>query len=147
MMENVKLYRSVSNQMIGGVCGGLGAYVNIDPVFVRLLFVLLLFGSDFGFILYLLLWILIPEEGKDYGFKDDSFSDRLKSMGNDVQKAVTQPHPQSGLILGAGLIIIGGILFLDRLNFSWLRWMDFDILWPLILIAGGIVLLIRIRRE
>ena len=146
-MENVKLYRSVSNQMIGGVCGGLGVYVNIDPVFVRLLFVLLLFGSDFGFILYLLLWILIPEEGKDYGFKDDSFSDRLKSMGNDVQKAVTQPHPQSGLILGAGLIIIGGILFLDRLNFSWLRWMDFDILWPLILIAGGIVLLIRIRRE
>lgn len=146
-MENVKLYRSVSNQMIGGVCGGLGAYVNIDPVFVRLLFVLLLFGSDFGFILYLLLWILIPEEGKDYGFKDDSFSDRVKSMGNDVQKAVTQPHPQSGLILGAGLIIIGGILFLDRLNFSWLRWMDFDILWPLILIAGGIVLLIRIRRE
>ena len=146
-MENVKLYRSVSNQMIGGVCGGLGAYVNIDPVFVRLLFVLLLFGSDFGFILYLLLWILIPEEGKDYGFKDDSFSDRVKSMGNDVQRAVTQPHPQSGLILGAGLIIIGGILFLDRLNFSWLRWMDFDILWPLILIAGGIVLLIRIRRE
>ena len=146
-MENVKLYRSVSNQMIGGVCGGLGAYVNIDPIFVRLLFVLLLFGTEFGFILYLLLWILIPEEGKDYGFKDDSFSDRVKSMGNDVQQAVTQPHPQSGLILGAGLIIIGGILFLNQLNFSWLSWMNFDILWPLLLIAGGIVLLIRIRRE
>jgi phage shock protein PspC (stress-responsive transcriptional regulator) len=146
-MENVKLYRSVSNQMIGGVCGGLGAYVNIDPIFVRLLFVLLLFGTEFGFILYLLLWILIPEEGKDYGFKDDSFSDRVKSMGNDVQQAVTQPHPQSGLILGAGLIIIGGILFLNQLNFSWLSWMNFDILWPLLLIAGGIVLLVRIRRE
>ncbi len=146
-MENVRLYRSTSNRMIGGVAGGLGAYVNIDPIFVRLLFILLLFGSDFGFILYLLLWILIPEEGKAYGFKDDSFSDRVKSMGNDVQKAVSQPHPQSGLILGAGLIIIGGILFLDRLNLSWLNWMDFDILWPLILIVGGIVLLFRIRRE
>ena len=146
-MENVKLYRSVSNQMIGGVCGGLGAYLNIDPIFIRLLFVLLLFGTEFGFILYLLLWILVPEEGKDYGFKDDSFSDRVKSMGNDVQQAVTQPHPQSGLILGAGLIIIGGILFLNQLNFSWLSWMNFDILWPLLLIAGGIVLLIRIRRE
>lgn len=146
-MESVRLYRSISNRMIGGVAGGLGAYVNIDPIFVRLLFVLLLFGSNFGFILYLLLWILIPEEGKAYGFKDDSFSDRIKTMGNDVQKAVTQPHPQSGLILGAGLIIIGGILFLDRLNLSWLRWMDFDILWPLILIIGGIVLLFRIRRE
>lgn len=146
-MENVRLYRSISNRMIGGVAGGLGAYVNIDPIFVRLLFILLLFGTDFGFILYLLLWILIPEEGKDYGFKDEAFSDRVKSMGNDVQKAVTQPHPQSELILGAGLIIIGGILFLNRLNLSWLRWMDFDILWPLILIAGGIVLLVRIRRE
>ncbi len=146
-MENVKLYRSVSNRMVGGVSGGLGAYLNIDPIFIRLLFVLLFFGTDFGLILYLILWILMPEEGKDYGFKDDSFSDRVKSMGSDVQQAVTQPHPQSGLILGAGLIIIGGILFLDRLNFSWLSWMDFDILWPLILIAGGIVLLIRIRKE
>ncbi|MCD4802529.1 MAG: PspC domain-containing protein [Anaerolineales bacterium] len=147
MMENVKLYRSVSNRMVGGVSGGLGGYLNIDPIFIRLLFVLIFFGTDFGFILYVILWILIPEEGKDYGFKDDSFSDRVKSMGNDVQQAVTQPHPQSGLILGAGLIIIGGILFLDRLNFSWLSWMDFDILWPLILIAGGIVLLIRVRQE
>lgn len=146
-MENVKLYRSVSNRMVGGVSGGLGAYLNIDPIFIRLLFVLIFFGTDFGFILYVILWILIPEEGKDYGFKDDSFSDRVKSMGSDVQQAVTQPHPQSGLILGAGLIIIGGILFLDRLNFSWLSWMDFDILWPLILIAGGIVLLFRIRQE
>jgi len=146
-MENVKLYRSVSNRMIGGVGGGLGAYLNIDPIFIRLLFILLLFGTEFGFILYLLMWILIPEEGKDYGFKDDSFSDRVKSMGDEVQKAVTEPHPQAGLILGAGLIIIGGIIFLERLNFSWLRWMDFDILWPLILIVGGIVLLIRIRRE
>lgn len=146
-MENVKLYRSVSNRMVGGVSGGLGAYLNIDPIFIRLLFVLIFFGTDFGFILYVILWILIPEEGKEYGFKDDSFSDRVKSMGSDVQQAVTQPHPQSGLILGAGLIIIGGILFLDRLNFSWLSWMDFDILWPLILIAGGIVLLIRIRQE
>ncbi len=146
-MENMKLYRSVSNRMIGGVGGGLGAYLNIDPIFIRLLFILLLFGTEFGFILYLLLWILIPEEGKDYGFKDDSFSDRVKSMGDEVQKAVTEPHPQAGLILGAGLIIIGGIIFLERLNFSWLSWMDFDILWPLILIVGGIVLLVRIRRE
>ena len=145
-MENVKLYRSLSNRMIGGVCGGLGAYVNIDPIFVRLLFILLLFGSDFGFILYLLLWIIIPEEGGAYGFKDDSFSDRVKSMGNDIQQAVTQPHPQAGLIMGAGLIIVGGILFLDRLDLSWLNWMDFDILWPILLIVGGIVLLLRKRQ-
>lgn len=146
-MEKVKLYRSLSNRMIGGVCGGLGAYVNIDPIFIRLLFILLLFGSDFGFILYLLLWILVPEEGKAYGFKEDTFGDKVKSMGDDIQQAVTQPHPQSGLILGVGLIIIGGFLLLDKLNLVWLHWMDMDILWPVFLIIGGIILLVRKQQE
>ena len=142
-MKNIKLYRSSSDQMIGGVCGGLGAYLNIDPIFVRLLFILLLFGSDFGFILYLLLWIIIPEEGKEYGFKDDSVGEKFKSMGNDIQQAVTQPHPQAGLIMGIGLIVVGGFLMLDRLNFSWLQWINLDILWPILLIIGGVVLLFR----
>ena len=99
-MNNVKLYRNVSDRMVGGVCGGLGVFLNIDPIFIRLLFVLLLFGTDFGFILYLLLWILIPEEGKSYGFKEESFGTKFRSIGEDIQGAVTQPHPQSGLILG-----------------------------------------------
>jgi phage shock protein C len=133
--------------MIAGVCGGLGTFLNIDPIFIRLLFVLLLFGSDFGFILYLLLWIIVPEEGKTYGFKDDSVSDKVKSMGNDIQQAVSQPHPQSGLILGVGLIIVGGFLFLDRLNLSWMRWIDLDIIWPILLIVGGFVLLFRKTRD
>jgi len=146
-MEKVKLYRSVSDRMVGGVCGGLGAFLNIDPIFVRLLFVLLLFGSDFGFILYLLLWIIVPEEGKDYGFGDDSWKDKVKSMGDDVQQAVTKPHPQSGLIMGVGLVVIGGFLFLERLNLSWMNWFDMDILWPVLLIVGGVVLLFRKQAE
>ena len=135
-MENIKLYRSIPDRMIGGVCGGLGTFLNIDPIFVRLLFVLLLFGSNFGFLLYLVLWIIIPEEGKAYGFKDDSLGDKVKSMGDDIQQAVTQPHPQAGLIMGVGLIVIGGFLFLDRLNLSWMNWVDLDILWPILLIVG-----------
>ena len=146
-MENVKLYRSVSDRMIGGVCGGLGTFLNIDPVFIRLLFILLLFGSDFGFILYLLLWIVVPEEGKAYGFKEDSVGERVKSMGSDIQQAVTQPHPQSGLILGIGLIAVGGFMFLDRMDLSWLRWVDMGYIWPVLLIIGGVVLLFRKRAE
>jgi phage shock protein PspC (stress-responsive transcriptional regulator) len=133
--------------MIGGVCGGLGVFLSIDPVFIRLLFVLLLFGTDFGFILYLLLWILIPEEGKAFGFKEESFGTKIRSMGDDVQGAVTQPHPQAGLILGIGLIVIGGLMFIDRLNFRWLDWFNFDVLWPLLLVAGGIALLFRRQGE
>jgi phage shock protein PspC (stress-responsive transcriptional regulator) len=146
-MDNVKLYRSTTDRMIGGVCGGLGVYLNIDPVFIRLLFILLLFGSDFGFILYLLLWILIPEEGKSYGFRDESFGDKVKSMGDDIQVAVTQPHPQAGLILGIGLIVVGGLLFVERLDLVWFDWFDFDVLWPVLLIVGGIALIFRQRGE
>ncbi len=146
-MERIRLYRSKSDSMVGGVCGGLGTFLNIDPVFIRLLFILLLFGSDFGFMLYLLMWIIVPEEGGEYGFQVDSLGDKVKSMGSDIQKAVSQPHPQAGLIMGIGLIAIGGFLFLDRLNLQWLNWIDLDILWPILLIIGGVVLLLRKRTE
>jgi phage shock protein C len=57
-----KLYRSVTDRKIGGVCGGLAEYFNIDPTVVRLLFVLglLLVGGTFW--VYLIMWIVIPEQ-------------------------------------------------------------------------------------
>jgi phage shock protein C len=46
--------------MLGGVCGGLGEYFDIDPVIVRLLFVALAFAGGLGIILYIIAWIIIP---------------------------------------------------------------------------------------
>jgi phage shock protein C len=59
-----ELYRSRDNRMIGGVCGGLGEYFNIDPTLVRVLFV---FGAFLGIpgalaLVYLILLILVPQE-------------------------------------------------------------------------------------
>lgn len=132
--------------MIGGVCGGLGNYLGVDPILFRFLFVVLLFGADFGFLLYLLLWIIVPEEGKVYG-PDRDIGERVRGMGEDVQKAVSQPHPQAGMIIGGGLIIVGAMLFLNNFDFHWLRWLNFDYLWPVLLIAGGIALLVRRYQE
>ena len=57
-----RLYRSKSERMIAGVCGGLAEYFNIDSTIIRLLFVAAaLFGGP-GLILYLVMWILVPEE-------------------------------------------------------------------------------------
>jgi phage shock protein PspC (stress-responsive transcriptional regulator) len=61
-MESRKLYRSKNNRMIAGVCGGLGDYFNIDPTLVRLLFVLIGLTVGGGFLIYLLLWLILPEE-------------------------------------------------------------------------------------
>jgi len=56
-----RLYRDPDNRVLGGVCGGLGAYFNIDPIVFRILFLLIFFGMGAGLLIYIILWIAIPE--------------------------------------------------------------------------------------
>jgi len=65
MNQNKKLYRSQSNVMLGGVCAGLGDYVDLDPTIVRLIFVVMFLTASFGFWLYLIMWIIVPPEPID----------------------------------------------------------------------------------
>ncbi|MGN8801190.1 PspC domain-containing protein [Candidatus Merdisoma sp. HCP28S3_D10] len=61
-MGQKKLYRSLSNRMICGVCGGIGEYFNIDPTLIRLLWVLLSMGScGTGLLIYIIAAVIIPE--------------------------------------------------------------------------------------
>ena len=57
---NKRLYRSNSNKMIAGVCGGLGEYFDIDPTIVRLVFLIVVFFGGSGILLYLIGAIVIP---------------------------------------------------------------------------------------
>ena len=153
-----KLYRSRTDRMIGGVCGGLGRYLGIDPIIVRLFFILLAIGKGIGVLIYFVLWILMPEEpvaaleGETLESESlearlrtgtEAFAGRVRGMGSDLRRAVDNPNPQAGLIVGVALILLGVVFFLENLNFPWLRWLDFDVLWPLLLIVGGVVLLLR----
>ena len=62
-MESKKLYRSRTDKMIAGVCGGLGQYLGVDPTLIRLTFVLLLlFGIGSGLLVYLAMMLLVPLE-------------------------------------------------------------------------------------
>lgn len=56
-----KLYRSKNQRMIAGVCGGLAEYFNIDPTWVRLFFILLLFVGGSALLVYLILWLIVPQ--------------------------------------------------------------------------------------
>jgi phage shock protein PspC (stress-responsive transcriptional regulator) len=56
-----RLYRDPDNRIIGGVCGGLGAYLNIDPVILRVLAVVLVITFGVGILIYLVMWIVVPE--------------------------------------------------------------------------------------
>ena len=63
MSKKIKrLYRSEKERMIGGVCGGLAEYFEVDPVLVRVIAVVLAFISGFGVLAYLILWIIMPNK-------------------------------------------------------------------------------------
>ena len=56
-----RFFRNPDEKLIGGVCSGIGAYFDIDPVWIRVLFLILLFFTGIGFITYVILWAAIPE--------------------------------------------------------------------------------------
>ncbi len=73
-MQNKKLYRSQTDKKIAGVCGGLAEYFNIDSTIVRLLLVLFVLLGGAGVLLYIIAWILMPENnafnnaGQNYNY-------------------------------------------------------------------------------
>jgi len=148
-----KLYRSSTNRMLAGVCGGLGAYLDIDPVFVRLFFVLLTLGGGGGVLIYLLLWILIPcgEQGEVASAATirsgaEEIAQRARSLGSDIHASVQDGNPQAAFIVGAALVVLGVVFLVQNLHIVWLRWLDFGMLWPLLLIVAGVALLRRRAR-
>ena len=62
MEKHKKLYRSRTNRVIAGVAGGLGDYFEVDATLIRILLVAFTLAGGSGIILYILAWIIIPEE-------------------------------------------------------------------------------------
>jgi phage shock protein C len=117
------LRRSHDDRVIGGVCAGLGRYLGIDPVLLRIAFVVLAIAGGGGVILYIVGWILIPEEkpGEVLGARQPSSAETLR------------------LVAGGALIAIGVLLLL---NLSIPRIGKY--LWPLALIAIGIAVIVQV---
>jgi phage shock protein PspC (stress-responsive transcriptional regulator) len=136
--------------MLGGVCSGLAAYFGLDPTLVRIVFVLLALGTGFGVFLYLLLWIVVPAEGAAPASPGESvgeqIGDRARDIGHEIGGALSRPNPRLGAYFGLALIGLGLIWLANSLDVPWLRWLDFDILWPTLLIVGGIVVILRRAR-
>jgi phage shock protein PspC (stress-responsive transcriptional regulator) len=61
-MSNAILKRDTKNGLISGVCAGIAKYLDVDPLFMRIAFILSVVCSGTGVLIYLLLWLLIPEE-------------------------------------------------------------------------------------
>lgn len=91
-----RLYRDTDDNILGGVCSGMGAYFGIDPIWIRLIFVALVIGGGTGVWLYVILWIVIPEakttaqklqmrgEPINVSNIEKSVKDELKGVGERV---------------------------------------------------------------
>jgi len=152
-MKNKKIYRKIDDCIIAGVCGGVADYFEIDETLVRIIFVILTIGGGSGILLYLVLWLVIPKEGKEN--KNINWEGNVKEFAQDVSnKAKTvakefkkeikvekiKPEKRSGSFFGLALILWGGILLIDKLVPMVIRW---DYVWPGILIFLGGYLMLR----
>ena len=133
--------RSTSNKVIAGVCGGLGNLFGIDPIIFRIIFLLLLAGG--GLIIYIIIWLLTPKDNEiQYKKANNSYqqngSTNFADTDNNIPQNSNQNVRYGSLIGGVILIIIGSAFLLN----NYLH-IDFDYIWPTILITIGIVFLLR----
>jgi phage shock protein PspC (stress-responsive transcriptional regulator) len=144
--------------MLGGVCGGLGEYFNIDPTLVRIVYILVTIATGvlLGIGLYIVLWLIVPSEasvGKSIreSMREnvDEMAQSARDISNEVQATLRRSPPEGthrierAALAGLILVAVGVLFLLANLDLlGWLRWARF---WPLILIVIGLVLLLRRR--
>ena len=122
------LTRSQSDRLIAGVCGGLAAYFNLDSTLVRFLFIAIILLGGSGILIYLILWIFLPNQST-----------------TEVTMKKETDHPQSSKstksTLGLFLIGLGILLLLE--NFGIGRYLMLQKTWPSIFIILGLLVLSR----
>lgn len=124
-----KLQRDTQHKVIGGVCAGLANYFGTDASLIRLLFAFMILFAGTGIGLYLILWIVMPAG-------DAQTTEILDAVVTDTSQT---PHANKGsLVVGLILIGLGALGLLHRFvpAFNW------QMVWPILLIALGLVLLI-----
>ena len=136
-----RLYRSRRVRVLGGVAGGLAKYFNLDPILVRVLFVIITILHGFGVLLYIILWIVVPEEPFEVAYPSDQGSADTDAQPNTNFDTTTPPPAKSNgtgrIVAGVILIGIGLIFFADRIIPSF----DLSDVFPIALIIVGALLL------
>jgi len=107
--------------VIAGVCGGVGRYLGIDPILLRVAFVVLAIGGGAGFLIYGLAWLLIPKE----------------APGDHVEVAPHSTAAGGRVLVGTALIALGSIILIDR----YVSWFD-KVIGPVALIGIGVAVLV-----
>ncbi len=157
-----KLYRSRSDRMIWGVCGGLAKYFDMDPTIVRIIFVLLIFANGLGILAYIIMTIIVPLEGSKVTAPKEAIKENVEEIKNTASElgreirstfageetkseATSKIQHRRRNFFGITLIVLGALFLMGSFNlFSWFKW---SYLWPLILVAIGLIIIFSARRR
>jgi phage shock protein C len=126
-----RLRRSRDDRVIAGVCGGLGEYLGVDPVLIRIAAVILVFAGGAGVLLYVIGWIAIPEEPEEGAPQAPTWA------------AEPSERTKGAIVLGLVFIALGAFFLLDEV---WPDFVSWKYIWPIALIAVGVAILFRQRR-
>ena len=149
------LTRNRRKAVCGGVAAGFADYFDVDVVFVRLCFVLLALLNGIGILLYILSWIIMPAEDREQERgampTGEKIVEEVRVAGEKVADSARHAARSGrGHAIGGAILIVLGVMFLlDEFSwmFHWPHWLRFSTLWPLILVAVGISLLMRSREK
>jgi phage shock protein PspC (stress-responsive transcriptional regulator) len=140
-----RLTRSRRERMIGGVAGGMGQYLGVDPTWVRIAWVVIAFATNgAGVLVYLLLLVVIPE-----GDRTDAAAEAATDEGRPVEPGMHAPaqgrptFTRPPIDSGQGALILGGILVAVG---AWAligQYVDIDwrTVWPVGLVVAGILIM------
>ena len=148
MVQAHRLFKSRDDKVFFGVAGGHAEYLDIDPVLIRVGWVVLaVITGGIAFLIYLVLAFVTPEIVRSSASSqviDDASADAAQVDDVRTDDVQTARHRTRNIIAG-GLIVVGMIILLNNLGvFGVIRW---DIIWPIVIIALGATILIpSIRR-
>lgn len=148
-MKN-RLVRSETDCVLGGVCGGLGEYLGIDPIFIRIFFIVWTVLGELSVLVYFILWLIIPRKSAaDEGerFSTENLGARFRGLGREINDIARQPSSQLITFAGVGLIAWGVYYLLRQFGFPWFAWDYTYYLWPALLIVAGAFVLVRSLRD
>jgi phage shock protein C len=132
-----KLYRSSSDKVLAGVCGGIGEYFAVDSVIIRLLWVVFTLMGGAGLIAYIIAAIIVPADPSGYS-AGDSYA-RTEDPGSGARRSGGNSSRNTSLVLGAALVLFGGFLVMK----DFIPWMHRDLFLAAIMIGLGVFFLAR----
>ena len=144
-----QIYRSETNRVIGGVCGGIGEFFSVDPVIIRILFILFAIYAGSGVLLYIILWVIIPSKSSLKKTSDTTIKENVEEIKGKAEEAAReiQEVSETDIRLFIGLLLLFcGVIFLLN-NFGFVSLYSIKKLWPLAIIVFGLFLLVRGQNE